>query len=160
MAVLGTGRFALLGAVLTLAVPMTMISDTAQAWKLTTHVYFAERALDDAKDGKVTISSVDYETGKVVDAITPKALQAAIKKLKDKAFDRMLQAAIGMNKAEPKKLMTNPQNYFNSVMGSGNGEKISLANFNAKYLKIADKGYSNLWEAFDYRQFTAGHNTV
>lgn len=98
--------------------------------------------------------------GKVVDAITPKALQAAIKKLKDKAFDTMLQAAIGMNKAELKKLMTNPQNYFNSVMGSGGGEKISLANFNAKYLKIADKGYTNPREAFDYRKFTAGHNTV
>jgi hypothetical protein len=87
----------------------------------------------------------------LVDAITPKALQTVIKKLKDKAFDTMLRVAIGINKAELKKLMTNPQNYFNSVMGSGGGGKISLANFNAKYLKIADKGYSNLWEAFDYR---------
>jgi hypothetical protein len=74
-----------------------------------------------------------------------------IKKLKDKAFDTMLQAAIGINKAELKKLMTNPQNDFNSVMGSGGGEKISLSNVNAKYLKIADKGHSNMWEAFDYR---------
>ena len=69
MTVFGTGRFALLGAALTLAGPMTMISDTAQAWKPTTHVYFAERALDDAKDGKVTISSVDYETGKVTGTV-------------------------------------------------------------------------------------------
>ena len=98
--------------------------------------------------------------GKVIDAVTPKALQAAIKKLKDKAFDTMLQAAIGMNKAELKKLLTSPQNYFNSVMGSGGGEKITLANFNAQHLKIADKGYSNPNEAFDYRKFAAGFNTV
>ena len=98
--------------------------------------------------------------GKVIDAVTPKALKAAIQKLKDKAFDTMLQAAIGMNKAELKKLMTNPQNYFNSVMGSGGGEKITLADFNAKHLKIADKGYTNPNEAFDYRKFAAGHNTV
>jgi hypothetical protein len=98
--------------------------------------------------------------GKVVDAITPKALQAAIKKLKDKAFDTLLQAAIGMNKAELKKLMSNPQNYFNSVMGSGGGEKITLANFNANHLKITDKGYTKPNEAFDYRKFAAGFNTV
>ena len=82
--------------------------------------------------------------GKVVDAITPKALQAAI----------------GMNKAELKKLMSNPQNYFNSVMGSGGGEKITLANFNANHLKITDKGYTKPNEAFDYRKFAAGFNTV
>ena len=64
-----TGRLALLGAALTLAVPVTMISDTAQAWKPTTHVYFAERAIDDAKDGKVTINSVDYETGNVTGTV-------------------------------------------------------------------------------------------
>ena len=98
--------------------------------------------------------------GNVIDAITPKALQAAIQKLKDKLFDTMLEAAIGMNKAELKKLLTNPQNYFNSVMGSGGGEKITIADFNAKYAKIADKGYSDPKEAFDYRKFTAGHNTV
>jgi hypothetical protein len=70
MAVLGTGRFfALLGAVLTLAVPMTMISDTTQAWKLTTHVCFAECALDDAKDGELTIRSVKYEIGKVTGTV-------------------------------------------------------------------------------------------
>jgi len=98
--------------------------------------------------------------GNVIDAITPKALQAAIKKLKDKAFDTLLEAAIGMDKAELKRLMTNPQNYFNSVMSSGGGEKTNLATFNATYLKISDKGYSNPNEAFDWRKFTAGHNTV
>ena len=30
---------------------------------------FAKRALDDAKDGEVTISSVDYETGKVTGTV-------------------------------------------------------------------------------------------
>ena len=73
-----SGRFALLGAALTLAVPMAMMSDTAQAWKPTTHVYFAERALDDAKDGKVTISSVDYETGEVTGKVGTYAVDGSI----------------------------------------------------------------------------------
>lgn len=37
------------------------------AWKPTTHVYFAEKALEDAlDDGKVTIYRVDYQSGKVL----------------------------------------------------------------------------------------------
>ena len=75
---LGTGRFALLGAALTVAAPLTLISDNAQAWKPTTHVYFAERALDDARDGKVTISSVDYETGQVTGTVGTYAVDSQI----------------------------------------------------------------------------------
>jgi hypothetical protein len=41
----------------------------ALAWKPATHVYLAEQALEDAKDGKVTIERVDYQEGKVIGTI-------------------------------------------------------------------------------------------
>lgn len=84
MTELGTGRFALLGAALAVAGPLMMISGNAQAWKPTTHVYFAERALDDARDGKVTINSVDYESGQVTGEVgtysVDSTIMAAIRK--------------------------------------------------------------------------------
>lgn len=98
--------------------------------------------------------------GKVVDAVTPRALQAVMMRLKYALFDTILQAAIGMNKQQLKNYLTNPQNYFNKVMGSGRGERVNLASFNANYLKITDKAYTKPSEAFDYRKFAAGHNTV
>ena len=45
-----------------------------------------------------------------------------------------------MTKDELKGYMTQPDRYFDQVMGQGAGEHVTLARFNGEYLKIADKG--------------------
>lgn len=46
---------------------LALISDDAKAWTPTTHVYLAQKAWEDAQDGKVTINTVDYD-GRTVTA--------------------------------------------------------------------------------------------
>lgn len=49
---------------------LNLILPTARAWKITTHVYFADIALADAlDDGHVTIYRVDYHSGEILGEI-------------------------------------------------------------------------------------------
>ena len=98
--------------------------------------------------------------GNVIDAITPDFLLEPIRKLKEDLLNTLLEEAIGMNKEDLKKYLTNPELYFDEVMSVGSGENITLASFNSDYLKISDSGYSNPGEYFDYRNFPAAYNTV
>ena len=68
----GFRRVVCASAVLSVLLNLVVIplQNTAQAWKPITHEYLAEIALADAlDDGMVTISKVDYETGRVVGTI-------------------------------------------------------------------------------------------
>lgn len=47
------------------SVLLTFPARSALAWKPNTHVHLAQEAWEDAKDGKVTLHRVDYETGAI-----------------------------------------------------------------------------------------------
>jgi hypothetical protein len=72
----------------------------------------------------------------------------------------MLVSAIGMTKDQLQSYMTQPDRYFDQVMGQGAGEPVTLQRFNAEYLKIADPAYTNPAETFDWRNLPAAYNTV
>ena len=66
------------------------------AWKPTTHVYLAERALEDALDnGKVTIERLDPATGKVTGVIGEYAVDAAVLEALKKNPDRYRAGILG-----------------------------------------------------------------
>ena len=98
--------------------------------------------------------------GGIVDAITPDFLLAPIRQLKEDLLNTLLTESIGMDKAELEKYLKNPELYFDEVMALGVGEDVTLAQFNQNYLKIADDGFDNPNESFDYRQVPAAYNTV
>lgn len=98
--------------------------------------------------------------GRIVDAITPDFLIEPIRKLKDDILNTLLVSAIGMDKAQLKGYLTRPDRYFDQVMSVGVGQKVTLAQFNSQYLKIADSGYTNPSESFDFNDLPAAYNTV
>lgn len=97
---------------------------------------------------------------KIISAVTPDFLLEPIRQLKEDVLNTMLQKSLGMTKQDLKEYMTSPDKYFNQVMGGGAGEKVNLEQFNTKYLKINDSGYTNPSESFDYRKVSAAYNTV
>lgn len=58
-------RFHLLAAIFTMIFALWLATGPALAWKPVTHVYFADLALEDAKDNFVTIYESDYANGTV-----------------------------------------------------------------------------------------------
>jgi len=107
------------------------------------------------------VGSTFAALGSVVDAITPDFLLEPIRQLKADMLDALLQSAIGMKKQDLQKYLTTPDLYFDQVMSVGStGVRTSLADFNANYLRIADRGYANKGESFDYRNLPAAYDTV
>jgi len=98
--------------------------------------------------------------GEIIDAITPDFMLQPIEELKEELLNTLLEEAIGMDKDELKRYLTNPEHHFDSIMGQGSGFKTDLASFNRDFLKLSDSGYSNPTESFDYRSFPAAYNTV
>ena len=98
--------------------------------------------------------------GDIIDAITPDFLLEPIRQLKEDLLNTLLKSAIGMTKDELKEYLTKPDKYFDQVLGRGAGENVTLARFNADYLRIRDTGFNNPTEAFDYRKVPAAYNTV
>ena len=98
--------------------------------------------------------------GDVIDAITPDFLLEPIRQLKEDLLNTLLKESIGMTKDELKTYITNPEQYFDQVLGRSAGENVTLARFNADYLRIRDTGFTNPSESFDYRKVPAAYNTV
>ena len=106
------------GAALTIAAPVATISGDALAWKPTTHVYFAERALDDAvADGKVAIDLVDYTNGRITGRLgtysVDRSIFAAIK-----AYPSHYRAGVLGPDAYPD-ILTGQQAVHPDAIGSG-----------------------------------------
>ncbi|MBX3014394.1 MAG: hypothetical protein KF832_22925 [Caldilineaceae bacterium] len=88
-------------------------------------------------------------------------LREAIAELKKDLLKFLIKTATGIDIADVEKFFKTPEHHFDEVMGSGSaGEKTSLATFNAAVLRIADRGYQNPDERFDYHQLPAAYNTV
>jgi len=98
--------------------------------------------------------------GAIIEAITPDFLLVPIRQLKAELLDTLLKGATGMTKAQLKAYLTRPDQYFDQVMTTGNGEHVTLARFNHEYLRITDNGFNNPSESFDYRVLPASYNTV
>lgn len=98
--------------------------------------------------------------GKIVDAVTPDFLLAPIRQLKEDLLNAMLVSAIGMTKDQLQGYMTQPDRYFDEVMGQGAGEHVTLQRFNAESLKISDPAYSDPAETFDWQDLPAAYDTV
>jgi len=98
--------------------------------------------------------------GSIIEAVTPDFLLEPIRKLKENLLDAMLQASIGMNKAQLQEYLGAPDKYFDQAMGTGAGVHTSLADFNANYLQIKDPGYDDKAESFDYTKLPAAYDTV
>ena len=96
----------------------------------------------------------------IIEAITPDFLIEPIRQMKEDMLNAMLESAIGMDKQELKNYLTNPEQYFDSVIGSGAGESVTLQDFNSQYLKISDTGYNNPNEHFDPNLVPAAYNTI
>lgn len=96
----------------------------------------------------------------IIAAITPDFLLEPIRQLKEDTLNSLLKSAIGMTKDELKDYLTQPDRYFDQVMAVGAGKHISLAEFNRDYLRIADIGYDDPSQSFDYEDLAATYNTV
>lgn len=96
----------------------------------------------------------------IIRAITPDFLLVPIRELKKQLLDTMLKESIGMTKEELKDYLSSPDKYFDQVMTTGAGERVTLQQFNNRYLHIGDPRYTNPGEAFDYHQVPAAYNTV
>ena len=99
----------------------------------------------------------------IISTIIPDALLEPIRKIKEDILNTLLQQAIGMNKEELKKYLTNPEQYFDQVMNRTpieNAENVTLQRFNREYLKINDSGFNQPNESFDYKKVPAAYNTV
>ena len=96
----------------------------------------------------------------IITAITPDFLLVPLRALKEELLNTLLVNAIGMNKQQLKDYLTQPDRYFDQVMTAGGGTHVTLAQFNADYLHLADPGYANPGEAFDYHKVPAAYNTV
>ena len=96
----------------------------------------------------------------IIDAITPDFLLVPLRQLKENLLNALLVQAIGMKKQELKDYMTRPDLYFDKVMTAGAGQHATSAEFNQTYLGIADPGYTDPAQYFDYRQVPAAYNTV
>ena len=96
----------------------------------------------------------------IIDAITPDFLLVPLRQLKENLLNALLVQAIGMNKQELKDYITRPDLYFDKVMTAGAGQHVTLAEFNQTYLGIADPGYTDPAQYFDYRRVAAAYNTV
>lgn len=108
----------------------------------------------DAVGGAINVADA------IISAITPEFLLEPIRRLKANLLDSLLKEATGMTKAELKGYLTEPERYFDQVMGSGGGVKITLKEFNRTYLKLSDPGFSDPKEAFDPMKLPAAYNTV
>jgi hypothetical protein len=96
----------------------------------------------------------------IIAAITPDFLLVPLRALKEELLNTMLKAAIGMDKQQLHDYMTRPDLYFDQVMTAGAGEQVTLARFNADYLRINDPGFTNPDLSFDFRNVPAAYNTV
>jgi hypothetical protein len=96
----------------------------------------------------------------IIAAITPDFLLVPLRALKEELLNTMLKAAIGMDKQQLHDYMTRPDLYFDQVMTAGAGEQVTLARFNAEYLRINDPGFTNPGESFNFRNVPAAYNTV
>jgi hypothetical protein len=96
----------------------------------------------------------------IIAAITPDFLLVPLRALKEELLNTMLMAAIGMDKQQLHDYMTRPDLYFDQVMTAGAGEQVTLARFNAEYLRISDPGFTNPGESFNFRNVPAAYNTV
>lgn len=84
----------------------------------------------------------------------------AVRAIERNLLDFMLQSAFGFSIDDLKKYFTSPDKYFDEVMTVGAGQHTTLAQFNRDVLKIADSGYNNPNERFNYQQLPAAYNTV
>ncbi len=96
----------------------------------------------------------------IIDKIIPYTIKAIINELKAELLDKLLKEAIGMNKEQLVEFVTSPDIWFDVAMDSGPGEDVTLEEFNTNYLHLADIGYNNPDEAFDYKQLPPAYNTV
>ena len=88
-------------------------------------------------------------------------LRDAIAEMKRDLLNYLLKQAFGYDLDDIAKYLKNPETHFDEVMGAGSeGEKTNLAQFNKDVLKLADTGYQNPSERFDYNKLPAAYNTV
>lgn len=96
----------------------------------------------------------------IVSAITPDFLLEPIRRLKANLLDSLLKQATGMTKDELRGYLSEPDRYFDQVMATGGGVRITLKDFNRTYLGLKDAGYADRNEAFDPNLLPASYNTV
>lgn len=98
-------------------------------------------------------------TTQVLGVLVPDPVRAVLKNMTDAILDLIIETTFGMTTDEMKEYLTDPERYFNEVLGPGSagaGGQITLADFNTKELKIA----GNPGETFDWQKFVPAYNTV
>ena len=95
---------------------------------------------------------------KFIDALGIPFIKDAVKRLRNSLYDFVLESAFGLNTAQIKEYLGNPENQFDPVMTNDaffteGGTKISRADFDSKELHLAGA-------TFDHEKVPAAYNTV
>ena len=89
-----------------------------------------------------------------------------IKRMKRDFLNYLLEEATGWTLEEIERYLSNPERYFDEVMGRGAGQSTNLESFNRNVLRISDRGFDPDFngqgkpETFNYQNLPAAYNTV
>lgn len=110
----------------------------------------------------LTAEAIDDITDAVMSTVPE--IQREFARMKRDLYFYLISEATGIDARDEyeawKGYLKSPENYFDEVMGVGEGAPINLESLNRDILHMSDEGYSDPSETYSYYEFPAAYNTV